>query len=250
MNKLSIVLICILVISCHSVKNVTSDRENIAGYYVLKTDKLYQVFTEKNYSILELSSDGTYTLYKAVMRSYPIEQCDYASKGKWSVIAPNVIEITSENYYQKQQGFEYNIIKESKFSQDSLYIKVIFPTNFHPVELNFKFDHDFRNIISTTNTEIVLPKQKIFTNNEYYNAIALTLNANYSGREIYKSRMKFNIFDERISVKYNYLTITLPYFDICFFEFEPYNQELMLLKNSNKIIWQGEVWIKTQYNKL
>jgi hypothetical protein len=55
----------------------------------------------------------------------------------------------------------------------------------------------------------------------------------------------FEIFEEDIDTeKTNYLTITLPNFDLCFFEFEPYKQELLFIKNQKEIIWQGVSWVK------
>lgn len=233
--------------NCSSTKNINSNVNDIAGAYFFESDKLFQALSDKNYSKIVFQKDGTYELYKAEILFTPvIEQCDYASKGKWSVVADNVIEITSEDYYSEQQGFKYDMKNENKLSQDSLYIQVVFPTDFHPVNLNFTFNHKNSKSITTDKTYIVLPKSEYLWNRRTAtNQISFSLNANVAGTEIYKSRILFKIFEDSIDTeKYNYLTITLPNFDRCFFEFEPYYQELVFLKNSNQILWQGAIWKK------
>lgn len=202
---------------------------------------------EESSEKLELKSDGTYTLWNPEITFTPvIEQCDYASKGKWTILADNVIEITSENYYTEQKGFGYDLKKENKLSQDSLYIQVVFPTDFHPVSLNFTFNYKNNKSITTDKTYIVLPKSEYLWNRRTAtNQISFNLNADVSGTEIYKGRILFKIFEESIDTeKHNYLTITLPGFDRCFFEFEPFYQDLILIKNKNTIIWQGDTWSK------
>lgn len=224
-------------IGCISTKAQKLNVQDMSGVYQR------QESSEK----LELKPDGTYTLWNAEISFTPvIEQCDYASKGKWSVITDNVLEITSEDYYTKQKGFEYEIKKENKFSQDSLYIQVVFPADFHPVKLDFTFNHNNSKSITTAKTYIVLPKSNhLWNRRTATNQISFSLNADISGTELYKSRILFKIFEESIDTeKYNYLTITLPNFDRCFFEFEPYYQELIYIKGSNQLLWQGEIWKK------
>ncbi|MDM1377348.1 hypothetical protein [Myroides marinus] len=221
---------------------------DLSGIYILETDSKYQALSDdRNYSSLELHTNGTYTLGKAVVTFSPVmEQCDCASKGKWSVIADNVIEITSEDYYLKQKGYTYDIKKENKLSQDSLYIQVVFPTDFHPVKLDFTFNHNNNKSFTTDKTYIVLPKSKYLWNRRTVtNQISFSLNADISGTKLYKSRMLFEIFEESINTeKFNSLTISLPNFDRCFFEFEPYKQQLIYIKDKNQLLWQGETWRK------
>jgi hypothetical protein len=196
---------------------------------------------------LNLSADGTYVLYNPDVEFSPvIEQCEYASRGKWSVVATNLIEITSEEYYINQEGFIHQLKKENRFSQDSLYIQVIFPTDFRPVRLTFGFNYNNSKSVTTENTYISILKSKHLWNRKISsNHIALILNANVSDITLYKSRIMFKIFDEYIDTeKYNYLTITLPNFDRCFFEFEPYEQEFIFVKNKDNLLWQGESWEK------
>jgi len=220
-------------IGCTSTRVQTSSTD-IFGIYKRPTS------TEE----LELSADMTYTLMSPKILFTPvIERCYYASEGKWSIMAENVIEITSDNYYNKQKGFEYEIKKENKFSQDSLYIQVVFPTDFHPVKLRFNFDYNNSRTIVTDTTYIVLPKSK------YLRGAVTQLNFTlYTDvlRAMFYSRMSFSIFEGEgiYSEKHNHLTITLPNFDRCFFEFKPFRQELILLKGKNKILWQGDVWKK------
>ncbi|WP_299762457.1 hypothetical protein [uncultured Pontibacter sp.] len=238
MRKLLFTLIASFqLIGCISTKDQKSAPNGVSGIYM----------RDESSEKLEIKSDGTYTLWNAEVLFTPVvEQCDYASKGRWSVVEDNVIEITSEDYYTKQKGLEYEIKKDNKFSQDSLYIKVVFPTDFHPVKLGFTFNHNNSKSISTNTTYIVLPKSKYLWNRKTStNQISFNLNADVSGTTLYNSRILFKVFEIDIDTeKYNYLTVTLPNFDRCFFEFEPYNQELIYIKDKNQILWQGEVWKK------
>lgn len=94
------------------LKGQKNQEKEIVGVYILKSDKLYQALSDNNYSRIELYKDGTYILDKADVLFTPVlDQCDYASKGKWSVVTNNLLEITSEDYYTKQKGFEYEIKK-------------------------------------------------------------------------------------------------------------------------------------------
>lgn len=238
-KELVILVAAFQLIGCSSVKGqkLKMNTQNVYGNYER------QESSEK----LELKQDGIYILRNPEISFTPVvEQCEYASTGKWSILEENVIEITSENYYTKQKGFEYDIKKENKLSQDSLYIKVVFPTDFHPVSLNFTFNYKNSKSITTDDPYIVLPKSEYLWNRRTAtNQISFSLNANVSGTEIYKSRILFKIFEERIDTeKYNYLTITLPNFDRCFFEFEPFYQDLILVKDNKTIIWQGDEWKK------
>lgn len=238
MRKLLFILIAAFQLTgCLSTKGQKLRGQDMSGVYKR------QESSEK----LELKSDRTYALWNAEISFTPvIEQCDYASKGKWSVVADNVLEITSEDYYTKQKGFEYEIKKESKFSQDSLYIQVVFPTDFHPVKLGFTFNHNNSKSITTDKTYIVLPKSKhLWNRRTATNQVGFSLNADVSGTELYNSRILFKIFEESIDTeKYNHLTITLSNFDSCFFEFEPYYQELIYIKDRNQLLWRGEIWKK------
>lgn len=237
MRKLFILIVAFQFVGCISTKGQKLRVQDMSGIYER------QESSEK----LELKPDGTYILWNAEISFTPvIEQCDYASKGKWSVVADNVIEITSEDYYTKQKGYEYDIKRENSLSQDSLYIQVVFPTDFHPVKLDFTFNHNNSKSITTDKAYIVLPKLKyLWDRRTATNQISFSLNADVAGTELYKGRILFKIFDKSIDTeKFNYLTISLPNFDRCFFEFEPYNQELIYIKGKNQILWQGDVWKK------
>lgn len=86
------------------------------------------IYKQKRSSIrLKFESDGTYILYNPAINFTPvIEQCEYASKGKWSIVSSDVLEITSENYLLRQKGFEYELKKENKFSRTVCISKLIF----------------------------------------------------------------------------------------------------------------------------
>lgn len=236
MRKLLFILIIVFqLISCISTKGQRLKVLDMSGVYER------QESSEK----LELKPDGTYTLWNAEISFTPIiEQCDYASKGRWSVMAENMIEITSEDYYTEQKGYKYEIKEENKLSQDSLYIQVIFPTEFHPVKLSFTFNHNNSKSITTDKTYIVLAKSKyLWDRRTSTNQISFNINADISGIKLYNSRILFKIFEEYINTeKYNYFTIILPNFDRCFFEFEPYYQELIYIKDKNQLLWQGDIW--------
>lgn len=224
-------------IGCATMKSQKIENRNVTGLYE----------RQKSTERLELKTDGTYLLMRPEVLFTPIvEQCDNASKGKWTLVADNVLEITSENYYLQQKGFEYELKKENKFSQDSLYVIVVFPTDFHPVKLGLAFNNNNSKSIITEKTSISLPKSKhLWDRKTSANLISFNVNADVSGTVLYKSRVLFRIFEEYVDTeKYNHLTITLPNFDRCFFEFEPYYQELIYIKGENQILWQGDIWKK------
>lgn len=248
--KVILIIPMLLIIGCTSPKMVLQSSSKLEGEYVLNSDKLFQAFSNTNYHSLVLNDDGTYVLNKAKITFTPvIEQCDVASKGKWSVISNDVLELTSEDKYEKQKGFDYEIKKENKYSQDSLYIDVKFLNDFHPVKLNFHFNNNNNKSIHTESTTIKLLKSKYLLPKSTYsvnrNHIKFSLDADFSGVNLYKGRVLFSIFEEDIDTeKTNYITITLPNFDQCFYEFEPYNQELIFLKNPKELLWNGSVWKK------
>lgn len=243
-RKILIIFLVYFFSGCISIKQSVVSKINLEGEYILKSNKLYQAFTDMNYHSLNLKPDGTYILKKAEIEFTPvIEQCEIASKGKWSVLSNDVIELTSEDKYLKQKGFEYELKKENKFSRDSLYIKVNFSNELDqlPMKLNFSFNNNNSKSVETEARLVVLSKVKYLRTVSKENHIEFYLTGNLSC----KSRSIFKIFEEDIDTeKTNYLTITLPNFDRCFFEFEPLNKELIYIKNSNQFFWKGDAWKK------
>lgn len=203
---------------------------------------------------LELKPDGNYILYNSESnKHFVIEQCEYASKGKWKQLAYDIIEITSEDYYLKQEGFKYDLIKENKFSQDTLYLNINLPADFlyyrgeSAVDFTFRFNSNTSKSITSNKRFIKIPKEKYLWHNNSINEVSFYIDANISGTELYNSRIMFKIFRDYIDTgKYNYLTFTLPNFDLCFFEFEPLKQVLIYLKNENELVWQGDIWKKVK----
>lgn len=234
---ITILLLTVHLTGCISKKNNSTNNESV-------------VYENQYSERLELYDDGNYVLWNSeATPDMVIEQCDYASKGRWSKISNDILELTSEDHYITQDGFTYQLNKENKFSKDSLYIKVNFPTDFHPVELYFSFNYNVSKSIITDKTFLALSKKKYLKDGiGRTNEIGLNLNAKVTGTNIYRSRIMFHIFEdfqENIDTdKYNYLTITLPYFDRCFFEFEPYLKDFIYIKNNDKLMWHGEVWNK------
>jgi hypothetical protein len=230
-------------ISCNTTKVASIKSGHLQGLYVR------QGSSEK----VELKQDGTYILYNPLQSFTPVfEQCETASKGKWSVLSNDVLELTSEDKYLKQKGFEYELKKENKLSHDSLYISVTFANDYEPnVMLNFTFNNNNSKSIETEKTLIVVPKSKHLwvksSNSVNRNHIYFSINANVSGIHLYKSRILFKIFEEDIDTENtNYLTITLLNFDRCFFEFEPLDKELIYINNSSQLLWKGDTWKKQQ----
>ena len=245
MKKILLLVISVFsLVSCKAQNTEeVNKRKEFVGRYISKQ-------SNKN---LEINSDGNYILYNPKSNGhYEIKKCEYASKGKWSKISNDVIEITSENYTTKQKGFEYELKKEKKFSNDSLYIEIKLPTNFtdikgeEAINFNFVFNYDNNKSYLTKMKYVILPKNKyLWDKSNPTNHLICYFDANASGIELYQSRIMFEIFEDYINTeKYNYLTFTLPNFDSCFFEFEPYNQELIYINNSNQLVWKGEVWEK------
>jgi len=239
-TQLLIILIVLAQLSCEAQNDRNGDINRINGTYKSKTS------SEK----LELKSDGSYILYSPIGSGhFEIEQCSYSSKGKWCSVDTNLIELTSENYYQRQDGFHYELKKENRLSKDSLYIHVKFPTDFHPVKLGIYFNNEVDKKLFTDSTFIKILKSKYLlrktSNSVNRNHITFSLNANVTGTTLYKSRILFEIFEEDIDTEqYNYLTINMLNFDLCFFAFEPYDHELVHVKKANQLIWGGKIWEK------
>lgn len=233
-------LLIIFIASCSSVQPLKSIEETtIAGVYIESNS------TKR----IEFYSNGDYLLYNPISTRAPVfERCEYSSKGKWSQIDNNIFQILSENYYIKQDGFDYNIVGEKRFSDDSLYLKIKFPTEFHPVKVVINFNDKVGNSILADKDFIVVPKPKHRAKNiKDVHLISLDLEADVSGQDVYRSRITFKIFENYINLSdSNYLIIDLPNFNRCFYEFEIYKSELLYLKNEEQLYWQGEIWNKSE----
>ncbi|OCK52010.1 hypothetical protein BA768_13855 [Chryseobacterium sp. CBo1] len=245
-NIIQLLILIITISSCKPAISTNKDIDSIIGSYKLKSgNKIYQALSEKNYDKIVLNVDSTYLLYHAQANFSPaIEQCDLASKGKWLQISKNVISLVSEDNYLKQDGFKYELKEEKRYSQDSIYFNVEFPTEYRPVDLTFTFNNSKR--YNTDKLHISLPKKKYLQSySPSENLIDFSLNANISGTKTYEGRILFDIFSEKIDTyQNNYFTIKLPYFDECFFEFEHYDHSLIYRKNKNTIFWKGLEWVK------
>lgn len=237
-----------LLISALLVTSIITKSQNkkLEGMYLLKTTSKYQVLSDKNYSSLHFNKDGTFVLNRAVANFTPVvEQCSYASKGKWHSLGNEAIEITSENYYTKQKGYQYNIIKENNSVQDSLYIMINLPKDLPSMKAIIIFNYKKDNPIIATDFPIILSKSEyLWKNNTPINNLQVRLEPNISGEDFIKYRIGFDIVNENINTdKYNSLTINFPFFDQCFLYFEPYYKELIFIKNNKHLYWQGETWV-------
>lgn len=119
MKKIILAIIATLtIIGCNTTKIPIA--KELCGTYIC----------EGSSKKIELLPDGTYILYNPPLPPFfdaYIERSDIASKGRWNIKSDDVIEIISENYYLRQKGYDYELKKERKYSQDSLYMKVILP---------------------------------------------------------------------------------------------------------------------------
>lgn len=222
-----------------------SQNKKLEGMYLLKTTSKYQALSDKNYSSLHFYKDGTFVLNRAVAHFTPtVEQCSYASKGKWRSLGNETIEITSEDEYTKQKGYQYNIKKENNPAQDSLYIMINLPKDLPPMKAIITFNHKKDNPIVATDFPIMLSKsQYLWKDNTPINHLQVRLEPDISGENFIKHRTGFDIVSENINTnQYNVLTIDTPFFDRCFLYFEPYYKELVFIKHNKHLYWQGETW--------
>lgn len=199
---------------------------------------------------LELDAKGLYTLYNPKsLDHFVIEQCNYASKGQWRYINDNnAIDLISENYYQRQKGFEFEIKSENKHSNDSIYINIQLSKDFNDVIptpiFNVLINSNTSNLIETSSQNIKISK-KVLANN-FKNTINFDILFKVYGNIFYNNRLRYRILENYtldIS-KANYFTISLPYFDQCFYEFEPYYHDYILIKDKKTLMWKGVEWIK------
>lgn len=80
MKNICVIVALFFLLGCKAQEFSAVKESDMSGTYI-ETNS-----SEK----IELKSNGTYTLYKAPITFSPvIEQCDYAAKGNWSVIAEN-----------------------------------------------------------------------------------------------------------------------------------------------------------------
>ncbi|MFY1048438.1 hypothetical protein [Chryseobacterium sp. GP-SGM7] len=198
---------------------------------------------------LELDSRGLYVLYNPESFGHlATDFCDYSSKGRWTKISSDVIDLVSENYYLKQEGFKYDLKQEVKLSQDSVYINIILPKEFEDIatpDFSLLFNYNTSKKIETVNREIKLSK-KDYSLLGVKNQVSLNIKFTAKGERFFNNRLNYNILqDYPLDIdKYNYFTINLPYFDQCFYEFEPYYHSNVFIKDRKTLIWKGEEWVK------
>lgn len=245
-SKILIFVILFLQLSCYSQKAIIetkNDNEIITQGVFMQQDTGLK---------LQLTNEGYYILFNPENSGhFVMEQCEFASKGKWNQLSSDVMEIISENYYVQQDGFKYDLKKENKYSKDSIYIELKLPNEFlnsrkEVIKSTFYFNHNTNKTITTKKNSIVIAKEKyLFAKPNEVNHIGFSLNADILGTSIYESRIMFKIFEEDINTeKFNNITINLPNFNLCFYEFETYNHELIYIKNQKELIWQGKIWKK------
>lgn len=231
------IILPLILISCQSLRE-TERLESKAGVYETKETSLK----------IELLADSTYTIHNSGYFGHmPVEECAYLSKGKWKQIDKNVALLLSENKYMAEDGYKYELKEERKLSDDSVYIEIKFPTDFHPVTLYFTFEpyRSSSKTFTTRDTFIRLPKVKEHWEYQYSGpTIQFEIRPTLDGELNYVARTYFEIFTLDIkSSKTNYITINLPFFDRCFITFMPIEQFIYFSK-PNEFQWYGETWKK------
>jgi hypothetical protein len=246
------------------------------------------IYKDGSFGGLAFDSDSTYIYYGVNhFQETNLFQCDYKSKGKWKQLSNDVIELTSEDYYLKQDGYTYELKKEQKFSKDSFYIEIIIPERLKQLRRDmfiyeFQFNHQYPNEISTKSNIIRIAKNDYLDKPEYItdlfeeyknltdsfmkaekmtlndslkrilkertgnmtsNEITFSIHYNMTGTYKWSGRTSFEFFSERFNTEsFNYLTITMPNFDLCFVEFSPMYHELIYIRNKDELFWRGETW--------
>lgn len=240
MKNLVIIILSFFVIQMFNSQKIKDDFK--AGIYIKKglTDRI------------EFKDNGSFILYNSQNSGHlALDQCDISSIGQWQRISNDVLDLTSENYYEKQQGYKYELKKSAKGSQDSIYIDIQlskdFETSIPTPEFNILFNYKTSKQIETRNKEIVISKKEYSLFGKK-NQFSLDLVFKPSGKTFYYNRLRYNILqDYLLDVESNnYFTINLPYFDQCFYEFEPYYHSNVFIKDRNTLLWQGEEWIKSK----
>lgn len=240
-NKMRNIILMCLIFFFKSYCAQNLNNESINGIFKKKGS------TER----IELQNNGSYVLYNSEnLGDLALDRCDILSKGQWKKI-DNIIDLTSENYYQKQKGFQYELKQETKASKDSIYLNIILPKDFETSiptpEFNVLFNYKTAKQIETISSIIRISKKEysLYGSN---NQISLDLIFRPSGKTFYTNRLRYTILkDYAIDInKNNYFTINLPYFDQCFYEFEPLYHSIVYVKNKNTLYWGGEEWIKSK----
>lgn len=243
--KIFLLIFFIFLFSCSLIKNKKVG--NASGTYLLRSNLLYQAYTEKNYSLLHLKKDGSYVLYKSNINFTPVfEQCDTASYGNWSKLTDDIIQITS---IDNLNGLVYSIKKEKYGSSDSIYIKVNLNESFD-IPINYNIYFNYRSILKSEGNLMTIAKNQLpelFGNYSSYNlGFFILVNPEYYSKrrniyyDVFKNNESFDIS------KFNYLNINLPNFNRCFYEFENFNQEFIYFKSDKKLVWMNSIWDKIE----
>lgn len=238
MKTISIFCLSLLLTSCAILNDYANRHSNYFNHNYLPG--IFQ--RDSSLEKLVLKPDGTYVLLRSENNSdYTYEPFPIASKGVWSRPADNIIEITSENYYRKDPGYEYEVIRENRYSPDSLYFQLVFPSDFHPVEItidNPKHRYD----ISTERTSIAVARADLWPQPSIVIAPKLLNKQQINNRRRYwhHEERDLNTFS------YNYFTIIYPYFDKYFFDFETIYHQMILIKSSRLLQWRGSEWNKIE----
>jgi len=233
-------LLVLFFAGCHSLDTGKSSKDKFIGDFETVDYGL----------VMELKEDSTFTLWNPKNNGHmPLLflNCDTASKGKWKMIDQSWIEIVSEDNYLIQKGYQYELLKERKYSDDSLYLNISLATGYHPLTFHWGFNYKSSKIIVTTDTSIVISKYEYLYDPKDINKnlILFSIHRELNGAKYYGSRMRFDIYEEEINTnKYNHLTFRLPYFNQCFFDFETYDQDYIRIVNKNELKWRGLTWVR------
>ncbi len=215
---------------------------DISGEYRCKTN---------NNLILTLYQDGNYVAgYDGNCVQHPVSQCPYFSKGRWLMLAENMLEITSDSPEIHNISDSLKLYSNYKLSQDSLYINIIFPihskNNYLQYEINGKEMIYCKSVHAwnDTVTTIVMHRKNLLNDSIFDMKISIFDEILWIFSNEY-TKLKYDLFDNHITVEGQYNCIDIPflYVDMCYLEFERLENNIMMLRN-NKIYWRGLVWKK------
>lgn len=198
--------------------------------------------------IISADSAVNFIRLKNPMYDAALSNCDTIAKGRWHYLKNDILRLENDS---DVQNVAYHVQQSNRFSEDSIYIKIVLPNDQGFFNGRFIYELSFVGKIEnleSNNYYITFLKQKVFySDNDFYH-FGLTihdlspLNCTTSG--FCFQRIYFKIFDDiRVNSKSNYFVITLPYFNECFVERMDLGNELLII-DKNMIYWRDQVFTK------
>ena len=220
------------VIGKENLKSIVGDYRSAQGYELLKLDR-------SSFHLVKL---------KNKLFDVALPNCDTIARGKWHFFKPGILKLNNDTAFEK---IDFSVSQATKFSQDSVYIKILLPAEVAFFDGRFRYDLALIgkiNFIDSNSNLIAFAKEKVFFSNNLYYHIGLTiqdldpLNCTLNGKCF--QRIYFKIFDDfELDSKLNYFTITINNFNECYVERMDVDDELLIV-DKNNIYWRGMVYRK------